>query len=152
MDRGEETGEGLTDQELRNEVTTFIGAGNETTAVTLAWAWYLLSKHPEAARKLHAELDTVLGGRAPSAQDLPQLPYTRMILEETMQLYPAVSPVRHIDNASAEAVVVERLWRIGSLLSRFPSLSILPPRGHIFFFILQVYFCLFYPLAGASKR
>ena len=71
MDRDEETGEGLTDQELRNEVTTFIGAGNETTAVTLAWAWYLLSKHLEAARKLHAELDTVLGGRAPSAQDLP---------------------------------------------------------------------------------
>ena len=87
--RDEETGEGLTDQELRNEVTTFIGSGNETTAVTLAWVWYLLSKHPEVARKLHAELDTVLGGRAPNAQELPQLPYSRMIIEETMRLYPA---------------------------------------------------------------
>ena len=87
--RDEENGEGLTDQELRDEITTFIGAGNETTAVTLAWAWYLLSKHPEVARKLHAELDTVLGGRVPSAQDLPQLPYTRIIIEETMRLYPA---------------------------------------------------------------
>ena len=87
--RDEETGEGLTDQELRDEITTFIGAGNETTAVTLAWAWYLLSKHPEVARKLHAELDAVLGGRAPSAADLPQLPYSRMIIEETMRLYPA---------------------------------------------------------------
>ena len=83
--RDEETGEGLSDQELRNEVTTFIGAGNETTAVTLAWAWYLLSKHPEVGRKLYAELDTVLGGREPSVEDLPQLSYTRMIIEETMR-------------------------------------------------------------------
>lgn len=87
--RDEETGGGLTDQELRDEVTTFIGAGNETTAVTLAWAWYLLSKHPEVARKLYAELDAVLGGRAPSVADLSQLPYSRMIIEETMRLYPA---------------------------------------------------------------
>ena len=67
--RDEETGEGLTDQELRDEITTFIGAGNETTA---GYGWPGLGicspKHPEAARKLHAELDTVLGGRVPSAQ------------------------------------------------------------------------------------
>ena len=87
--RDEETGEGLNDQELRDEVTTFIGAGNETTAVTLAWAWYLLSKHPEVGRKLHAELDAVLAGRPPGVADLPQLPYSRMIIEETMRLYPA---------------------------------------------------------------
>ena len=87
--RDEETGESLIDQELRDEVTTFIGAGNETTAVTLAWTWYLLSKHPDVERKLHAELDQVLGGRMPTAQDVPNLPYTRMIIEETMRLYPA---------------------------------------------------------------
>ena len=85
----EETGERLNDQELRDELTTFIGAGNETTAVTLTWVWYLLSKHPDVRVKLHAELDEVLEGRMPTAEDVPNLPYTRMIIEETMRLYPA---------------------------------------------------------------
>ncbi len=87
--RDEDTGEGLSDQELRDEVLTFLGAGNETTAVTLTWAWYLLSTHPDIERKLHAELHDVLGGRIPTADDAPNLPYTRMIIDETLRLYPA---------------------------------------------------------------
>lgn len=86
--RDEETGEGLSDKELRDEVQTFLGAGNETTAVTLAWAWYLLSRHPEVDRKMRAELSTVLNGRVPTFADLPQLRYTRMIIDETLRLYP----------------------------------------------------------------
>jgi cytochrome P450 len=86
--RDEETGEGLSDKELRDEVQTFLGAGNETTAVTLAWAWYLLSRHPEVDRQLRAELSTVLGDRVPTFADLPQLQYTRMIIDETLRLYP----------------------------------------------------------------
>ena len=65
-----------------------MGAGNETTAVTMAWAWYLLSRHPEVDRKLRAELSEVLGGRVPTFQDLPHLRYTRMILDEALRLYP----------------------------------------------------------------
>jgi len=86
--RDEETGEGLSDKELRDEVQTFLGAGNETTAVTLAWVWYLLSGHPEVDHNLRAELNAVLGGRIPTFEDLPHLKYTRMIIDETLRLYP----------------------------------------------------------------
>src|SRR5262249_55076312 len=86
--RDEETGEAMSDEQLRDEVITLLIAGHETTAVTLSWAWYLLSENPEAAGKLRAELAEVLGGRAPTAEDLPNLPYTRMVVEESMRLYP----------------------------------------------------------------
>ncbi len=85
----DETGEGMDEDELRAMITTFIVAGHETTAVTLAWTWYLLSRHPEVERRLHAELDGVLGGRVPSVDDLPRLVYTRCVIDESMRLYPA---------------------------------------------------------------
>ncbi len=65
-------------------------AGHETTAVTMTWVWYLLSQHPVEEAKLHEELDTILAGRAPTVEDLPNLPYTRMIIEEAMRVYPPV--------------------------------------------------------------
>lgn len=86
--RDEETGEGMSDTQLRDEVVTFMGAGSETTAVLLAWVWYLLSRHPDVDRKLRAELADVLAGRTPTMVDLPQLKYARMVLEETLRLYP----------------------------------------------------------------
>ena len=86
----EETGQGMTDQQLRDEVVTIFLAGHETTALALTWTWYLLSKHPDVERKLHAELDAVLGGRAPTLADLPALPYAGMVLDEAMRLYPPV--------------------------------------------------------------
>jgi len=87
--REEETSDGLTDKQLRDEVGTFLGAGHETTAVTLAWTWYLLSLHPQVRRRLQEELSEVLGERPPTFQDLPNLRYTRMVIEEVMRLYPA---------------------------------------------------------------
>lgn len=86
--RDEDTGEGLTDLELRDEVTTMLMAGHDTSATTLTWAWYLLSQHPEAEEKMHRELDAVLGGRPPTMADLPKLPYTANVLNETLRLYP----------------------------------------------------------------
>lgn len=86
--RDEETGEGMGDRQLRDEVLTLLLAGHETTAAALTWTWYLLAQHPEVERRLHAELDTVLGGRLPTALDLDALPYTRMVIQETMRLYP----------------------------------------------------------------
>ena len=86
--RDEETGEGMSDQQLRDEVMTFLLAGQETTALTLTWTWYLLSQYPEVEHRLHAELETVLGGQTPTVDDLGSLPYTRMVIQETLRLYP----------------------------------------------------------------
>jgi cytochrome P450 len=83
-----EDGAGLSAAEVRDEVITIFMAGHETTAVTMTWVWYLLSHHPLEESKLHQEIDSVLAGRAPSLDDLPKLTYTRMIIEETMRLYP----------------------------------------------------------------
>jgi cytochrome P450 len=86
--RDEETGGGMTAQEVRDQVVTIFMAGHETTALTLTWTWYLLSQHPAAEAKLHAELAEVLGGRVPRQEDLARLPYARMVIEESMRLYP----------------------------------------------------------------
>ncbi len=87
--RYDDTGEGMTDEQLVNESGAFFFAGHETTSNTLAWTWYLLAQNPQAEAKLHAELDQVLGGRAPALADLENLPYTRTVIEESMRLYPA---------------------------------------------------------------
>jgi len=68
-------------------MTIFL-AGHETTANALTWTWYLLSQHPDVEARFHAEIDLVLGGRLPTADDLVALPYTRMVLAESMRLYP----------------------------------------------------------------
>jgi cytochrome P450 len=81
-------GVGLNATEVRDEVITIFMAGHETTAVTMTWVWYLLSQHPAEEAQLHQELDTVLGGRPPTMEDLPNLPYTRMVIEEAMRVYP----------------------------------------------------------------
>jgi cytochrome P450 len=84
----DEDGSQMSDRQLRDEVMTLFLAGHETTALTLAWSWYLLGTHPEAERKFHAELDEVLGGRAATAADLPRLKFTEQIAKESMRLYP----------------------------------------------------------------
>jgi cytochrome P450 len=83
-----ENGAGMNAKEVRDEVITIFMAGHETTAVTMTWVWYLLSQHPTIEARLHAELDAVLGGRTPTADDIASLPYTRMVLEEAMRIYP----------------------------------------------------------------
>jgi cytochrome P450 len=86
--RDEETGEGMNDRQVRDEVMTLLLAGHETTSNALTWTWYLLSQHPDVESRLHAELERVLGGRIPMVEDLPRLVYTRMVLEEALRLYP----------------------------------------------------------------
>jgi cytochrome P450 len=81
-------GGGMTDLQLRDEALTLFLAGHETTANALAWTWHLLALNPDAEARLHAELDAVLGGRAPASADLPRLPYTRAVLAESMRLFP----------------------------------------------------------------
>lgn len=88
--RDEETGEGMTDAQLRDEVMTIFLAGHETTANALTWTFYLLSSHPDVRRRLQNELSTVLGGRSPTFEDLPKLSYTLQVIQESMRLYPPV--------------------------------------------------------------
>lgn len=115
--RDEESGEGLSDRELMDECTTFITAGHETTAMTLTWCWSLLSLHPDIETRLHDELDSVLGGRSPTSDDAPRLPYTRRIIEETLRLYP---PAWAIPRQSRAADEIDG-WSIAANASIFIS-------------------------------
>ncbi len=86
--RDEETGDVMTDRQLRDEVMTIFLAGHETTSLALTWIWYLLSQHPDAQQLVEREVDASLQGRTPGYEDLARLPYTRMVIEEAMRLYP----------------------------------------------------------------
>jgi cytochrome P450 len=81
-------GASMTDTQLRDEAMTLFVAGHETTANALTWTWYLLSEHPDVEAKLHEELDEVLAGAIPTADDVAKLRYTEMVLAESMRLYP----------------------------------------------------------------
>jgi cytochrome P450 len=84
----DERGSRMTDKQLRDEIMTLFLAGHDTTANALSWTWYLLAQNPEKEEVLFAELRAVLGSRAPSAADLVRLPYTEMVIKESMRLYP----------------------------------------------------------------
>src|SRR5262245_2470569 len=86
----DEDGSRMTDRQLRDEAMTLYLAGHETTALTLTWSWYLLARHPEVEEKLVAEWQSVLGGRTPTADDLPKMPYTDAVITEAMRVYPPV--------------------------------------------------------------
>ena len=88
------------DQQLRDQVITFIGAGVETAAQALSWTWYLLAGHAEVAHRLHTELDAVLGGSPPEPADLPRLSYTRMVIDEALRLYPPAAVIPRQANAA----------------------------------------------------
>lgn len=86
--RDAETGAGFTAQEVRDEVVTIFLAGHETTATAMTWIWYLLARQPAEAARLRDELDAVLGGRTPAADDLPRLPYARRFVDEALRILP----------------------------------------------------------------
>jgi cytochrome P450 len=83
----DETGTGMTDQQLRDEVITFFLAGYETTAATLAWLVHTLTQHPDALRAVEAELGMLLGERQPAIRDLMAMPYTHAVIQETLRLH-----------------------------------------------------------------
>jgi len=84
----DEDGSRMTNKQLRDEAMTLFLAGHETTAIALSWAFYLLSQNPDVDAELASELRAVLAGRLPTVEDLPQLPYTSMVVTEAMRLYP----------------------------------------------------------------
>ena len=100
----DEEGDGgqMTDKQLRDELMTIFLAGHETTANALTWTWYLLSKHPDIEKKLHEEIDEVLGSRTPSFADVAHLPYTEMVLMESMRLYPPAWAIGRLSTVDCE--------------------------------------------------
>jgi cytochrome P450 len=88
--RDPESGEAMSDVEIRDQVLTFVLAGHETTALALTWALYLLALHPDVDARLRDETRRVLADRAPTLEDLAHLPYARMVLDETLRLYPPI--------------------------------------------------------------
>ena len=131
--RDAETGGGMTAKEVRDQVVTIFMAGHETTSQALSWTFYLLSQHPAAEAKLHDELAVMLQNRTPRYDDLANLRYTRMVIEEAMRLYPPAhtfgrQPIAddevlgHRIPAGSEVLIVP--W----LLHRKPSLWENPDR------------------------
>ncbi len=88
--RDADTGEPMGDEALVDEIMTLIVAGHETTGVTLNWIWHLLSHHPQAARRLHAEVDALPEDGPPRFEDVERLPFVRRLMDETLRLYPPV--------------------------------------------------------------
>jgi cytochrome P450 len=84
----DETGHGMNDRQLRDEVLTLLLAGHDTTALALTWAWVLLARHPEVEARLHSDLDSVLPDAPPSLADLPRLKYADAVVTESLRLYP----------------------------------------------------------------
>jgi len=111
-----EDGTGMSDVQVRDEALTIFLAGYETVANALTWTWYLLSQNPEAATRMAAEIDEVLGSRAATFEDYPRLKYTEMVFAESMRLYP---PAWAMGRQSTKAVT----------LGEFR----MPPGAHFFF-------------------
>ena len=102
-------------RQLREQVIAFIGAGVETTAQALSWAWYLLALHARCGNRLRAELDAELGGSVPQIVDLARLSYTRMVVDEVLRLYPPAAVIPRQANA-ADNIAGVRVPRNARLL------------------------------------
>jgi len=86
--RDEQKDQEMNERRVRDEVMTLLIAGHETVGTALTWTWYLLSQHAEVERRHHSELEEVLGGHLPKVEHLARLSYTRMVIEESLRLYP----------------------------------------------------------------
>jgi cytochrome P450 len=115
-----ETGWPLDATAVRNEAVVIFMAGHETTANTLAFAWYLLSQAPDVEARLHAELNTVLGARPPTLADVPKLEFTRAVVEETLRLYPPI-PILAREAMATETVAGQHIPK-GSIVMVIPWL------------------------------
>ena len=123
----DESGDRMSDAEVRDQLLTLFVAGHETTSNALAWTWFLLGQHPAEEARLHAEIDAVLGHRPPALADLPRLPYTLQVIKEAMRLYPPAWVV-NIRRAAADTTLGpypirrgERLWISPFVMHRRPA-------------------------------
>ena len=85
----EETGEQMSDKQLRDECVTLFAAGHETTAVSMSWTLHLLTQHPDILARLRTEVQSVLGeAKLPAPEVFRALPYTMQVIQESLRLYP----------------------------------------------------------------
>ncbi|XGV99723.1 MAG: cytochrome P450 [Leptolyngbya sp. BL-A-14] len=126
----DEDGNRMSDRQLRDELTTLILAGHETTANALSWIWMLLAQHPHVERQLVSELQKVLGDRAPTLADLPQLRYTEQIIKEALRLYPPIfslarSPIQDYEltgyHIPARTILIFSPWAMHRSPRYFPA-------------------------------
>jgi cytochrome P450 len=102
LTRAHESG-GLTDRELADEAVTFLLAAHESVSNALVWTFVLLARNPKAEARLHAEIDARLGERGPAPEDLPDLPYTRAVIHESLRMYP---PAWMMSRRATETVMI----------------------------------------------
>jgi cytochrome P450 len=116
----------MRERDRRHEIVSMLIAGVDTTPGTLAWTWFLIGRHPEVEARLHTELDAVLGGREPTADDIPRLRYLLLVLDEVLRLYP---PVQFIDRRPLVDVELDGVpVAAGSYLLLSPLLTHRDPR------------------------
>jgi cytochrome P450 len=126
--RDDDTGAGMTNEQLRDEATTLVIAGSETTGNTIAWACYLLAQHPQIQERLQQEADLVLAGADPDYETLSRLPFTRAVITETLRLY---SPVWILPRrALVDVELGGHLLRAGSRIFFSPYALNRDPRLH----------------------
>jgi cytochrome P450 len=108
----DEDGNPMSEKQLMAECLTLFGAGHETTATALTWAWYLLCQHPENYQRVQQEVDSVLQGRTPTYQDLARLPYCLQVFKETMRLYPPAYAFsrRALHDVEIDGYLVPKNW------------------------------------------
>jgi cytochrome P450 len=93
LEARDENGSQMSDAQLMDECLTLFGAGHETTAAALTWAWCLLCQHPLVYQKVQQEVESVLEGRPPRYEDLARLPYCLQVFKETLRLYPLAASI-----------------------------------------------------------
>ena len=130
-----EDGRPLSDDEIRDELVTFLLAGHETTANALTWTWWLLSQSPSARTGLTRELHETIGDRLPVAADVSRLRYTKMIWEESLRLYPPAwtfhTRVSHTEDQLPSGVVLPpRAWVVISPWSLHHNPQWFPDPNH----------------------
>jgi cytochrome P450 len=120
-------GRGMTDEQARDEAVTLFNAGHDSTAAALAWIWYLVARHPAVEARLVEEVDAVLAGRPAAYGDLPKLPYTEMVVKESLRIFPptwAMIPREVVDPVELAGYTVAR----GSWIYAFPWVTQRDPR------------------------